>query len=95
MSNVMQRISNYFQHNYEGIDETVPKFEITVEELREIAAINTERCRLLAQERVNYKPALQKVEKIKTVLSTENENWIGSDYMDAFEQIKRILDRNE
>ena len=95
MSNVMQRISNYFQHNYEGIDETSPKFEITVEELREIAAINTERCRLLAQESVNYKPALQKVEKIKTVLSTENENWIGSDYMDAFEQIKRILDRNE
>lgn len=95
MSNVMQRISNYFKHNYEGIDETALKFEITVEELREIAAINTERCRLLAQERVNYKPALQKVEKIKTVLSTENENWIGSDYMDAFEQIKRILDRNE
>lgn len=95
MSNVMQRISNYFQHNYEGIDETAPKFKITVEELREIATINTERCRLLAQERVNYKPALQKVEKIKTVLSTENENWIGSDYMDAFEQIKRILDRNE
>ena len=55
MSNVTQRISNYFQHNYEGIDETAPKFEITVEELREIAAINTERCRLLAQERVNYK----------------------------------------
>ena len=38
----MQRIANYFQHNYEGIDETAPKFEITVEELREIAAINTE-----------------------------------------------------
>ena len=95
MSNITQRIANYFQHNYEGIDETAPKFEITVEELREIAAINTERCRLLAQERVNYKPALQNVEKIKTVLSTENENWIGSDYMDAFEQIKRILDRNE
>ena len=95
MSNVMQRIANYFLYNYEGIDETAPKFEITVEELREITATNTERCRLLTQERVNYKPALQKVEKIKTVLSTENENWIGSDYMDAFEQIKRILDINE
>lgn len=91
MSNVMQRISNYFQHNYEGIDETAPKFEITVEELREIAAINTERCRLLAQERVNYKPALQKIEKVKSVLQTENDDWIGCDYMDAFEQIKRIL----
>ena len=91
----MQRIAKYFQNDYEGIDETAPKFEITVEELREVASINTERCRLLAQERVNYKPTLQKVEKIKTVLSTENENWIGSDYMDAFEQIKRILDRNE
>ena len=95
MSNEKKRRSNYVQHNNEWIDETAPKFEITVEELREIAAINTERCRLLTQERVNYKPALQKVEKIKTVLSTENENWIGSDYMDAFEQIKRILDINE
>ena len=91
MSNVMQRISNYFQHNYEGIDETAPKFEITVEELREIAAINTERCRLLTQERVNYKPALQKIENVKSVLQTENDDWIGCDYMDAFEQIKRIL----
>ena len=95
MSNVLQRIANYFERDYKGVDETAPTFEITFEELREIAAINTERCRLLAQERVNYKPALQKVEKIKTVLSTENENWIGSDYMDAFEQIKRILDINE
>ena len=48
MSNVMQRIANYFQHNYEGIDETAPKFEITVEELREIAAINTERKKSVA-----------------------------------------------
>lgn len=95
MSNVMQRIANYFQYNYEGIDETAPKFEITVEELREIASINTERCRLLAQERVNYKPSLLKLEKIRDVLQAESNDWIGCDYMDAFEQIKRILDSNE
>lgn len=95
MSNVMQRIANYFQYNYEGIDETAPKFEITVEELREIASINTERCRLLAQERVNYKPSLLKLEKIRDVLQTESNDWIGYDYMDAFKQIKRILDSNE
>ena len=87
----MQRIAKYFQNDYEWIDETAPKFEVTVEELREIAAINTERCRLLAQERVNYKPALQKIEKVKSVLQTENDDWIGCDYIDAFEQIKRIL----
>lgn len=87
----MQRIAKYFQNDYEGIDETAPKFEVTVEELREIAAINTERCRLLTQERVNYKPALQKIENVKSVLQTENDDWIGCDYMDAFEQIKRIL----
>lgn len=95
MSNVMQRIANYFQYNYEGIDETAPTFEITVEELREIASINTERCRLLAQERVNYKPSLHKLEKVRSVLQTESNDWIGCDYMDAFEQIKRILDSNE
>ena len=93
MSNVMQRIADYFQNDYEGVDETAPMFEITVEELREIAGMNTERCRLLTQERVIYKPILQKLEKIEDVLSTENENWIGSDYMDAFEQIKRISEQ--
>lgn len=93
MSNVMQRIADYFQNDYEGVDETAPTFKITVEELREIAGMNTERCRLLAQERVIYKPILQKLEKIEDVLSTENENWIGSDYMDAFEQIKRISEQ--
>lgn len=44
MSNVMQRIANYFQNDYEGIDKTSPVFKVTVEELREIAGINTERC---------------------------------------------------
>ena len=31
----MQRIAKYFQNDYEGIDETARKFEVTVEELRE------------------------------------------------------------
>ena len=93
MSNVMQRIANYFQNVYDGDDAITSTFELTVEELREIAAINTERCRLLAQEMETYKPALKKIKNVEYVLSTENENWIGSDYMDAFEQIKRILEQ--
>ena len=35
--------------------------------------------------------AIEKLYMIGDVLSTENENWIGCDYMDSFEQIKRIL----
>ena len=93
MSNVLQRIANYFERDYKGVDETAPTFEITFEELREIACINTERCRLLAQERVNYKPALQKLKKIEEIVSAENENWIGSDYMESFEHIKRVLEQ--
>lgn len=74
MSDVMQRIAN-FQNDYEGDDKTAPVFKITIEELREIAAINTERCRLLSQEKAIYKPALQKLEQIKQELvNCQNEN---------------------
>lgn len=37
--------------------------------------------------------AIEKLCTIEDVLSAENKNWIGSDYMDAFEQIKLILEQ--
>lgn len=93
MSNVMQRIANYFQNDYEGVDETAPTFAITVEELREIAGINTERCRLLAQERATYKPALQKLEKIEKVVDVFDsiENATFDDYEDLVDDLYMIL----
>lgn len=95
MSNVMQRIANYFQNDYEGIDKTSPAFEVTVEELREIAGINTERCRLLAMERATYKPALQKLESIKQeLINCENENE-ESGYCGDFEDFQLFHDKVE
>lgn len=95
MSNVMQRIANYFLYNYEGIDETAPKFEITVEELREIIGIHAERCRLLEMERTTYKPALQKLESIKQeLINCENENE-ESGYCGDFEDFQLFHDKVE
>ena len=36
--------------------------------------------------------SVEKVSKIKKITDSEKENWIGSDYEDAFETIKRIID---
>lgn len=39
--------------------------------------------------------ALKKQEKIKSVLHKENNEWIGSDYEEAFEIIKRVIMEKE
>ena len=45
---LLDRIANYFKE-WDGIDETAPKMELNINELRYIANMNVERCRLLKQ----------------------------------------------
>lgn len=45
---VLKRIADYFRYDYEGDDKTAPKLQLSVDELRYIAALHTERCRLQA-----------------------------------------------
>ena len=46
MSDLLQRIADYFRNQYKGKDETAPKMELSVNDLRNIAALNIEKCRL-------------------------------------------------
>lgn len=45
---LLDRIANYFKE-WDGIDETAPKMELSIHELRYIANMNIERCRLIRQ----------------------------------------------
>lgn len=46
MSDLLQRIADYFRNQYKGKDETAPKMELSVNDLRNIVALNIEKCRL-------------------------------------------------
>lgn len=46
MSELLQRIANYFAYQYEGNDKVAPKMDMSVDDLRNIAALNIEKCRL-------------------------------------------------
>lgn len=46
MNNLLQRIADYFAYQYKGNDKTAPKMELSVDDLRSIAALNVEKCKL-------------------------------------------------
>lgn len=46
--NLLDRIANYFKE-WDGVDETAPKMELSIHDLRYIASMNVERCRLLKE----------------------------------------------
>ena len=45
---LLDRIANYFKE-WDGIDKTAPKMELSIHDLRYIADMNVERCRLIRQ----------------------------------------------
>lgn len=46
MNELLQRIADYFVYQYKGNDEVAPKMDISVDDLRNIAALNIEKCKL-------------------------------------------------
>lgn len=48
-SGLLKRIADYFSSVYEGDDKTAPKMELSVYELREIASLHIEKCKLQAE----------------------------------------------
>lgn len=52
-SGLLKRIADYFSTMYEGDDKTAPKMELSVNELRYIANLHVENCRLQKQIREN------------------------------------------
>ena len=43
---LLKRVANYFAYEYQGDDKTAPEFRVGVDDLREIASINVDKCRL-------------------------------------------------
>lgn len=43
---LLKRVANYFAYEYQGDDKTAPEFRVCVDDLREIANINVDKCRL-------------------------------------------------
>lgn len=46
MNELLQRIANYFAYQYKGNDKDAPKMDMSVDDLRNIAELNIEKCRL-------------------------------------------------
>lgn len=65
MNDLLKRIAYYFANEYHGDDETAPKMELSVEDLRSIVAMNVDRCRAEAElrevknENVNIKESIR------------------------------------
>ena len=66
--NLLDRIANYFK-DWDGIDETAPKMELSIHDLRYIANMNVERCRLLKQ----LNDANNRIEAMKALLEKSAE----------------------
>ena len=45
MIDLLKRIADYFSNEYQGDDETAPKMELSVDDLRYIVSMNVDRCR--------------------------------------------------
>ena len=81
---LLDRIANYFKE-WDGIDETAPKMELSIHDLRYIADMNVERCRLIRQ----LNEANLKTEKIRAKaidefaerLKNQFENWSDTNYI--------------
>lgn len=87
---LLDRIANYFKE-WDGIDETAPKMELSINDLRYIASMNVERCKLL--KKIN--DANQKIENMKSLLeksAEEIENLYGKDTI-LSEEIRNFINQ--
>ena len=49
MSELLQRIANYFVYQYKGNDKVAPKMDMSVDDLRNIVVLHVEKCKLEAK----------------------------------------------
>lgn len=64
-SGLLKRIADYFSSIYEGDDKTAPKMELSVYDLRYIASIHVENCRLQKE-----------IKNLKKLHKEYNDGWI-------------------
>ena len=82
---LLDRIANYFKE-WDGIDETAPKMELSIHDLRYIADMNVERCRLIRQlneantktQEIREKAITEFAEKLKSRAIDHYSDYLGS-----------------
>jgi len=85
---LLDRIANYFKE-WDGIDETAPKMELSINDLRYIANMHIERGRLVK----NLNNANIKIENMKLLLeksAEEIENLYGKE-TDLSKEIRDLI----
>lgn len=87
MSDLLKRIADYFSNEYQGDDETAPKMELSVDDLRYIASMNVDRCRAETELR-----EAKKINKIIEDIDFGETIYVGSVGMTEYEAIARIID---
>lgn len=80
MSELLQRIANYFAYQYEGNDKVAPKMDMSVDDLRNIAALNIEKCRLETKLR-NLQQVKTNADRIRNMSDEELAEWINTKNM--------------
>ncbi len=51
---LLKRIANYFKTEYQGDDKTAPEFRVNIDDLREIANMHAEKCKVEAELRKKH-----------------------------------------
>ena len=89
MSDLLKRIANYFANEYDGDDKTAPKMELSVDELRYIASMNVERCRVEAElrELKNKRYSRTNADRIRSMSDEELAEFIEQISTDSMETI--------
>ena len=89
MSDLLKRIANYFANEYDGDDKTAPKMELSVDELRYIASMNVERCRVEAElrELKNKRYSRTNADRIRSFSDEELAEFIEQVSTDSMETI--------
>lgn len=75
--NLLDRIANYFKE-WDGVDETAPKMELSINDLRYIASMHVERCRLLKK----ANSAMDTLDKIKEIIREEEHYPVSNSLSD-------------
>lgn len=87
MIDLLKRIADYFSNEYQGDDETAPKMELSVDDLRYIVSMNVDRCAAETELR-EEKKIKKRIEDIDFGKMID----VGGVGMTEYEAIARIID---
>ena len=75
MSELLQRIANYFVYQYKGNDKVAPKMDMSVDDLRNIVVLNVKKCKLEAELR-NLQYVKTNADRIRNMSDEELAEWL-------------------